>query len=643
MSFLSINMKKIIFDSTYNYPYAEAMLFMVSAILGIKFIIQNLNSGFVESNRIILLILFIIVLYGILFIKKLKNANYRKYHLLFSIILSLCMASSLLYYDNVFAGNIMGFNDYLNGNTFIDYEFQATISESIAHRGYPSLLCIEPKFLRYHTGVSYLFAILSKATGIPVIMIIHYIYPLLAGPVFLFLILSLIPLMKKELFHCSHNENTLFDVIISSTLLLGCFGLMRFGYSIGLFIPSIILSSTMLFGMNLLLITIYILISYKNALLCNDTNMKLIYFLFIIPMLLFIITISKVSVGCFFLSMICIFIFSNEEHSKFFWNEILLCAFYIIFFYCFVKLLVNGSSSIKGSGKNIIIVPFAFLKRYNFLRNILLVIITWTPLAFFLYSIKWNIMKIFTRKQCIGNILLVGNIAMWIPTLTIDMHGGSAVYFFMVPFVLSIMLCLAKEIPQKIFSFYSQKKQDFIILFFTIFIIIGIANNSLFIFKNFTSDLSFRTKNGFFSRYTIADSDVYQSLINARMFAMKHPNDTICYINETSPFLHQKPKSNVFLLQTFLGLPVINSFYFEDDKLMIYGKSEKQNTCIVVEDELKSGIHSYGLDYWKNKDVKKMSQDDAVLFAKNHNYNYMIIACNNSIHIVDINNLDNIP
>ena len=641
---MSINISNKIICS--KFPYPEAILFFSGAFYGINFFIRLINSGFPEANRLMFIIALIIIFYEILFIKScfiIKHFYWGNF--VFSCLFAFVMVYSFMDYDRLMMNNDQGFIDYLNGKTNIDYLFQAAQTESITNFGYPSLLHIYPKFIKYHSAIFFIFAGLSVLTNIPVLMLFHYVYPLLAGPLFFFLLLKLTIEIRKYL--SLENELDISDILIISIFLTGNMGIMIYGYYFGLFVPTIILSNSMLLGMDCLIaVALFVFVSIRKGFL-QKKYFRIILALIIIPITLLLCTLAKVTAGCFYLGILFVILFTNKNHYKFRYVESILMLFYVLLFFVFCINFVNGSGgkyfnfinidkgcvnyTITNSRSALRLVPFAFLRSYSLFRNILLIIMTWGPVALYLYFSGWfgNNVKI-TYNKMLGNMLLLSSIGMWIPPLLIDIHGHSGVFFFLIPYVFSILLCCAIRIPKILFLYIpTQYRKLFLIIM--VIPLLFISGMSICKFINSFYLLFVNRINTSFSQYEITNNKLYESLRITREFAKKNSKDTICYINQTSPFLHNNGKATSLLLQAYIGLPVLNGFWYENGELFVYGI--KNGKSYITKSVTRSGVHAYGLDGWKKFHDGPIDQEEALTIARKMGYKNIILFCNNTISI----------
>lgn len=598
------------------YPFAEGLLFFMALAFAVIFLPLLAGVGNIYAAKILCLQGIILAGAGFCFFHQLsKNGcQFFSRQTLLTLFLSGAAVGAILFYEKTFAlGGNPRYYCYFNGMEYIDNMYHSALGESVVSYGYPSNNYTEPAYLRYHTAVNYCFGFLSKLTGIPVFALLSFIYPLLAAPLFCFTSLKLIREIK--LFTGRNGNLNFFDLFLVPALLLGTF-YVAYSYPMGLWIPSIIISHSMAAGFIVLFLSMIFVLQMIRKKMFERQWFCVLFFTLLLPLILFFCTLAKISCGCVVAGATCIWLFTKGKYSRFLWKEICYAGLICVLFLLILKTSVLGGYQAK---------QWAFLQWVKTPERMWGFVITCLPVLLVLHETKWSFREIFSGKQCWGNILLALTAALWIPPLLISFHGGSGIYFYLVPYCIAILVCCGFAIPEKLLRSDLCKC---IILF--IFVFGGMRG-----LMHCATQLRFSIKSRAAARQ-VTESPFYRAMNKARAFTRQHPQETLCFMDETAPRLAKRyPIASAFFTQAYLGVPVLNAFYFEDGKLFSYlhhnDPAKRIRYC-----PKSSGVYSYGLDAYENAGIRKISHEEALRQAKERGYRYLISFHNGTVELTDL-------
>lgn len=598
------------------YPFAEGLLFFMALAFAVIFLPLLAGVGNIYAAKILCLQGIILAGAGFCFFRLLSKNGCKLFsrQTLLTLFLSGAAVGAILFYEKTFAlGGNPRYYCYFNGMEYIDNMYHSALGESVVSYGYPSNNYTEPAYLRYHTAVNYCFGFLSKLTGIPVFALLSFIYPLLAAPLFCFTSLKLIREIK--LFTGRNGNLNFYDLFLVPALLLGTF-YVAYSYPMGLWIPSIIISHSMAAGFIVLFLSMIFVLQMIRKKMFERQWFRVLFFTLLLPLILFFCTLAKISCGCVVAGVTCIWLFTKGKYSRFLWKEICYAGLICVLFLLILKTSVLGGYQAK---------QWAFLQWVKTPERMWGFVITCLPVLLVLHETKWSFREIFSGKQCWGNILLALTAALWIPPLLISFHGGSGIYFYLVPYCIAVLVCCGFAIPEKLLRSDLCKC---IILF--LFVFGGMRG-----LMHCATQLRFSIKSRAAARQ-VTESPFYRAMNKARAFTRQHPQETLCFMDETAPRLAKRhPFASAFFTQAYLGVPVLNAFYFEDGKFFGYlhhnDPAKRIRYC-----PKSSSVYSYGLDAYENAGIRKISHEEALRQAKERGYRYLISFHNGTVELTDL-------
>ena len=450
------------------YPFAEGLLFSMALAFTVIFLPLLAGVGNIYAAKTLCLQGVILAAFGFCFFQLLLKNGCKLFsrQTLLTLFLSGAAVGAILFYEKTFAlGGNPRYYCYFNGMEYIDNMYHSAVGESVVSYGYPSINHTDPAYLRYHTAVNYCFGFLSKLTGIPVFVLLSFIYPLLAAPLLCFISLKLVREIK--LFTGRNGDLNLFDLFLVPTLLLGTF-YAAYSYPMGLAIPSILISHSMAAGFVVLFLSMIFVLRMIRKGMFERQWFRSLFFVLLLPLILFFCTLAKISCGCAVAGATCIWLFTKGKYSRFLWKEICYAGLICVLFLLILKTSVLGGYQAK---------QWAFLQWVKTPERMWGFVITCLPVLLVLHETKWSFREIFSGKQCWGNILLALTAALWIPPLLISFHGGSGIYFYLVPYCIAVLVCCGFAIPEKLLRSDLCKC---IILFIIVFVIQKKVHHTIF-------------------------------------------------------------------------------------------------------------------------------------------------------------------
>ena len=544
------------------FPYAEAIAFFCALILFLNFLPHHVFAGMDDTAAVLLLTGLIVLLYGIAFFAALRRggAPFCCRKILFSLAGGAVTAGAFLYFSQVMAyynsfsiKSYAGAYGFLLGTEVRDNLFHSALIESIVNFGYPSALYVEPSFLSYHTGIHYLLAGICRVSGISALSALHYVYPLMIMPLFVCLVLKFTAELKR-LLRPGERLNVL-DLLLLCVVVFGGFLLVRAGYVIRIHVPTMYLSVSMGLGWIVMLFTGLITLRALRGGLFARRWFSTVYWALILPALLVAGTVAKITAGLLILGAAAIYFVSRKNTAVSFFRGIVVVALYATLFAAIGLTLVVGEG-----GAHPAIVPFSFL--WSNPLNPIGMAIMLVPAAAYWHFSGWSPRKIFGGGQVAGNMVLGLTAAFWIPPLVWQIDSGSDAYFYMLPFLLSVMACCAQNIPMRLMKMLPEKVRRGVALLLGLAVIGGTVLSAVYcVYPAAAAPVKVMKQ--------AAKGPVYGAVSRLRKFL--HEGDaarkSIAYMDGSSPLISAYPNGSGLMVQALLGIPVLNSLQQGDGGL----------------------------------------------------------------------------
>ena len=537
------------------------------------------------------------------------------------------------------SGNI--FQLYFSGAISLDQLFHTSIAESYRNFGYPSILCGEMPFFHYHTGFHLLIAGLSCLFQISCLAALNYSFPLIFFPLFIYFVLKLV--REIRIFHGCSAKLSYFDFIIIFLLLSGPILISDSNRS-GFFINSIFISESMLIGMTFLFIFLQLFFRAMNRGFFTNNLFRHLFLFVLFPVVLFLLTFVKISIGYAVLFAGIFGLCFQERHSRRFWLEILFVLEQLLVFYLSCRLLCEQRYYVNQD----IVGRIYFWHFFQaWVKTPLFFLIATGPLLIFL-AMRWTTWQdLFRKGKVLEKTLLFSTIMIYVPVSIWEIPDGSAFYFIAIPYLVAGVFLCGYNMPEKLN--YSACASSPVIKCLWVFVFVYLLGASFLnnnILSQLTQALDFRARNNvqkeadckfiminnkkiplsfsvLFSEYRLLQTPLYKTMTRLREHTAVHAKNTVGYLSPDSCFLMDNPRKNVFLIQAFLGIPVLNSCYSERNRLLGYRKDKNSKVSIVpigrTDEILRYGLDNPPIKHGTGKSLKA-AQD----WAKNNGYSYLI-------------------
>ncbi len=576
-----------VFQNYYFFPFL-----MILIQFGFLFI-ALISSGFFFERRVLFIAGLLVFIWGWLFITsavKEKNISLNIQTILITVLFLICCLCLIRYSWFTHYLRIDAIKRFFEGKTFIDTLYHSTIAESIVTNGYPSIQQNAPIFLAYHCLSHYIIAGFSKVLNIPCFITYNYLFPLIIIPLFLFLLQKIASFGKQ--YFSNDSSLSLFDFIILAGFVIGFFT-KKFQANIGCNITvNIYNSESCLTSIVISLFYFYIINKgYKNVNLFDNINL-----FFLVPIIIVLLSYSKISFGFMFTLGISYYVFRKYFFKN---KKFILAAGYLMVFILYylmirrISISTNYSAPISSSRRvlQLFYYPRAFCK--NYLYILFHYLFLFFPITVVIYSQKETIFKkiITYKSKCIFiEICFFLMLGACLPGCFLVIHGGAAFYFVIPVYIFSWVLFISYNSKQ-VFA-----KKTILILNKKIECNIFLIVVGLIIFSSCFNDMHFHNSviQTFRSRISTSGlkkhlPDKMKELFNfpaqiqnrkeylifnlARHKVSENPKDYCVFVSDDSDFIKQfdnylllsHPTTYYvrphFAISAYLGLPVINSMY----------------------------------------------------------------------------------
>ena len=570
-------------DNSKLIGYTDNQSYNTMAIpLGIAFVqfcyifVSVFKKGFFFEKTIISSAFVILLIWLILFLVKNIKDKIKIFKIIFSLIIGLVLGFYYVkksYFSGYLTLNPIG--KILSNNFHPDTLFHASVAESFFSNQSPAY--------NYHILSHFIVSVISRFLALPCILTYNYLFHIGFIPLYVYLIQSVVIDFRKKVFH----EKTSYysDIIF---LMCFCFGFNFCGIcdNASCFYNSIIISESCLCSVVIMLLAMKLFFSVNN----QSKKNRIIMMYIVIPIFIFLATVSKVSTGFIMLVIYYFYCFRKSTGKKSVWIAMVICL--IVFFVAFILFTRSGDLwyvlHLNSDNVNL----FAFAEKY-IKKQFLLFHYCFYLLPSFLIGKYYKKGKMVSKvyfshcENIIFEICFVSVFVSFLPGLFMNISGGSAGYFTLTAYVFNIEILFGLGICQKIFTKNSWRKCVIMItlavcLFYPTFIDMDIFHtaNSTLVQSNLETILK-NDKYGFSKlKYCFADSDYlekeqYKTFMNVSEFLNKHRNESCLLVLENSFFSNSA--------NSYFGVKQIKSeeeFYKIDRKYLIV---LEQNTFFIRE------------------------------------------------------------
>lgn len=550
--------------------------------------------------NILFLSLFIGALWLFAFLKSghIKSMRKQVYIILLCIPFSMFLACTIWgnHYLNLFP--IDAFNC---GNISMDTLFHSAIVQSFLRNEGPSALINDENIIRYHTFSHFIFSLISKATRIPPYFVYNYVYPILFLPLYVWSQLFAIE-NAKRLFS-NKKDIQIIDIIV---LLLFNVGYMpiniqnrtrqtgAFSWYVS---ESFLVANTFLF-ITIAICFIYIYATKKDSDMFTQSKLQIIKF-GIIPLMIYVVTASKVSVG-FFL-VIAILYYLVRSHIS--WYMILYYG--AVFFYSgWMHVDIIKSS---GGGYSLKAIFHLLFSPSWIIGFFLFTIWEWIYISFDIKKNRYSINDFRKGKTIWIELTLITILAVHLMGIIIWTSSSSGRYFTLLTEIPGVLMLCSMDFD----LLKLQNRNKYILMYgicFTWIIFLCIYN------KPPVTNLTDQRGNNTHSNYSF--------FMDIKDVVGEDPDKYAIYINNDSTAIKGmefETLSNIFSFPALTSVGVINASYYDD---------KKGEYCLYTDE------NAYGFDTL-SVNHRKLSLSEALKRAGDNGKSYLINISGNSYEILN--------
>ena len=520
---------------------------------------------------------------------------------------------------------IQAINQETNGFAATDLMYFSTLSESFKNYGYPSALINNAEFHNYHFVGMAIVGIIAKITCMPAIYIYSYLVPIIAFPLFFFLLLC-VPYLYRNLCNQGNSIIGFPDVILVSCFLTYFFISKEMANMVtDLKLDWLVSISYLLSGI-LFLSYFALIIFFKSKLEKRGTKINLYL---VTPLYIALLSYGKISIGLIFTACASYYLIRRYKNFS-------APVYYIIVFIMIYILPKHIYSPVKSLSNGNIGDLFSILDYYNvFLNKKLVGIHFLTVFAYSIIFILWSIRNEKNIKDIWGlckrgklisvEVLILSCFLGILPGNIIHIASGSAWYFVSVQQIIAVGLLIAYNVPNELFEILSKKKSiSYRICSYTLFICLAhqfLYNvwGRLCSFENVIYDGSINE--GASSRI---EKSYYSEVSAINKITEGHKSDYYIYVDDTADIWKRFDKigTAVWFYPAFTGVVCIGEIYNDENGNVYFNDGTSE-------------AREWG--YVSKYIEPRMTWDDAIDKAREDNKKAVIrISNNHNIYIEEI-------
>ena len=487
-----------------------------------------------------------------------------------------------------------------NGKQHLDTLFHSSIAESYKRSIVASTLLNNESYLPYHTFSHFLLGNISKIIGIPALYAYNFIYPILCIP--FYITSQFVAIAVSKWFFTRKAKIGFIDSIIVVIFNVG----IPFDNQYGVWNTSKIVSESFMIANTIAFISYAVLLIFLKK---KKRQLDVIILcLIVIPIQIFIISWSKISVGLLFCLSVMYYIFRTKMGDLRFW---LLNIMYCIILYVSLLLFqgsVGGGSDSLSSG----LVLFAYK---DYCKGILgiwghfLICTIWALFFIFMDYRRKKYTKddfLHGKTVWIELLILIGIVSL-LPASLLRIPGGSAAYFSLACSVISICILGGQDFFETYDKILKNRSVwSGILVCICVWIILG---NTPVIRPTHVIALEHQTNTS-------------GLLLEIRNYVGNHPEQYTIYLDDDAftTGLFEQELSSVYVCPALTGVGVINATY------------KKGNECFSFEGEKYDS--TYGVSFTDND--HKISFDEAKSKAKKNGKKGIIHITNTGYEIINL-------
>lgn len=616
---------------------------LISVFLSLLVLLNIVNYGSAYDEQIIKVVLVILFIWLLVFViilfacRKESRISFRDWALCSFTFFALAVLLSRFVWDSGFL-NLDPFGALARSNISDDPLLHAEMTLSLIYNGDVYRKINEAMQVGYHIGSHMIMAFISCFIGIHPLFSYSFIYPVLTIPLFVFLTMTASMLLRNVFRKEQAAKFSFVDVLL---VFISISGILPFQIMNEMTIPkaSAIISESHMFAVIFMLLYVNLIVLGHVRKWYGSKIYQIIFWFTISPIVIFVTTVTKVSMGLIICCSIMYFLIRANFKSIMYWGAIILNGVSLMIAYFSIQVRGVEVTALSPRG----FMPFAFIRDFHPAEYQLWV---WHYIVICLFSIVFlflrlrkadSVIKVIKHKEyVIEEILFLVCLFGLLPGLIIHIAAGSALYFVFPQENLAIILLLGHDYPNRI---YEKLKERLIlgyrklsrviayfvlILFYFSFILSGLSNpvearDSLF--------SRWDNQEGFFSPNEFQYDTIIQMLVEIEAITRERPNEFMIFIDENSHLWIQMESSELIRAFTsYTGIVVVNA---------IYG----------VEDE--QGDMNF---YWRNGEPNEIGQffpfqermdlEEVLEYARNLDKESVIYLGGNGLEIQVFNTLD---
>lgn len=340
-----------------------------------------------------------------------------------------------------------------------DSMHHAAIVQALVHYKIPSLLVNSSSFYDYHFGSHILMAFLSRIVNIPAYYAYCFLYPITFFPLYIYLILSVS--VKLKIYLTGNGKIELLDSLFVAWFIMPELP-VRILNKCAIWKNSWVVSESFLVANVLALIYFNLILELNKRNWFDLPLKKHLVRIVVSPIFILFVSITKISVGFFLCIGIIYYYFRMHTKELRYW---MLNIYYGVLFLAiyFGPQLIHSPF---GSGSNTASFElFSFYRRYvqfAYLIPHFCLLYLFSGIAIGWRLCQKNVFRRVKEKKCVPEeILIIICLAGVMPGMLLNIGGGSAAYFSYVQQLAAVLLIIACDIPQKIFSFIKYPSKQF--------------------------------------------------------------------------------------------------------------------------------------------------------------------------------------
>ena len=415
-------------------------------------LLNIINYGSPYDARIAVAAAVILACWTIAFICACGNKHVALKHI--GLVCLTFVALAIYLSHTVWGSNYLSLDIYkriAEGSVHYDTLYLSSIAQSVKQFSCPVFFVNGITSFGYHFGSNAWIGIIAALIGIPVPFAYYYVFPMLAIPLYFFLILFDV-MSLRAIWTKDAEPFSLLDALIIGIFFVGVLPLNAQS-SMGIWRTSWIVSES--FVVACIVVLTYIALTtvcYRNNLF-RKRWAYLCWILGVTPAFIVAAFLSKISVGVLMCGGIMYFFFRTQTRNWRYWLLNLLYLMIAAAYYLYISSLGTETTALTVGE----IQWLSFWKVYAPTLPYALSIIA--LLAFSIVAAYLSFRKVHSIREAVlctdyvfAEILVAIAIVGCIPAMLFNIYGGSAVYFSYPQRLLALLLLLGNQYPNRVYK-----------------------------------------------------------------------------------------------------------------------------------------------------------------------------------------------